>query len=252
MPLPEGFAYLDEVDPTIVVALRYAGPENLLGRPVAGYSVNRAICTRVCAEKLRKIQQQLRSEQGWCLVVYDAYRPRRAVEDFLAWCTVPDPQPPYAPAMKYYPGFRDEHKRRLFELGYISATSNHCRGSTVDVSVVPWERRSGVKADMVLPVQMRRLTEGGQELPYVDDGTLDMGTSFDLMHPASHADDCVNSSSDIVPREPFQVRRGILRAAFEREGFCASPEEWWHFWLRDEPFPRDESAQAFGFDFPVA
>ena len=35
--LPEGFVYLDDAVPGLVIDLRYTGSDNFLGRPVDGY-----------------------------------------------------------------------------------------------------------------------------------------------------------------------------------------------------------------------
>eukprot|EP00744_Colponema_vietnamica_P021588 GILI01030873.1.p1 GENE.GILI01030873.1~~GILI01030873.1.p1 ORF type:complete len:366 (-),score=50.03 GILI01030873.1:164-1261(-) len=43
----------------------------------------------------------------------------------------------------------------LFEKGYISKRSNHARGSTVDVTIVQWEKRGEVHVDKVIPVVNR-------------------------------------------------------------------------------------------------
>lgn len=241
MALPEAFCRLNDVDDTIVACLRYLGCENFTGRPVPGYKDNVVIVTRECAARLRSVQAALR-EQGLCLVVYDAYRPHKAVMAFVDWSK------DYAElsmAEKYYPTFASR-KPVLFEKSYISATSNHCRGSTVDVTVVEWERRNSVRWDRTIELQHRRL--GDVDVPYLDDGTVDMGSSFDLLDEASHPD----APLEVIP-QPYRSRRDLLRRLMEAHGFVVSDREWWHYWLRDhEPFPRppDGSVPAV-FDFDV-
>lgn len=44
--LPEGFVYVDEIDPTIISNLRYLTTENFVGQVLPGYFTNRAIMTR--------------------------------------------------------------------------------------------------------------------------------------------------------------------------------------------------------------
>jgi D-alanyl-D-alanine dipeptidase len=67
---------------------------------------------------------------------------------------------------------------------------------------------------------------------------VDMGTPFDFFSPRSWPDDASVAS---VQRE----NRNRLRNAMERHGFMPYDREWWHFTLKDEPFP------ARSFDFPV-
>ena len=57
--LPDGFVYLDNVEPTIVVELRYAGHHNFIGRPIAGYQGVRAIITGAAASALTAVQADL-------------------------------------------------------------------------------------------------------------------------------------------------------------------------------------------------
>jgi D-alanyl-D-alanine dipeptidase len=100
-------------------------------------------------------------------------------------------------ASLYHP---DIPKSRLIADGYISARSAHSRGSTVDLT----------------------LTKEGAE--------VDMGTIFDFFGPASS-----HGAQGIAP-EPTRLR-ARLRRAMESAGFRAYAKEWWHYTLRDEPFP---------------
>jgi D-alanyl-D-alanine dipeptidase len=47
----------------------------------------------------------------------------------------------------------------------------------------------------------------------------------------------------VTPQQ--RANRLLLRSVMERHGFVAVEEEWWHFTLRDEPYPETY------FDFPV-
>jgi D-alanyl-D-alanine dipeptidase len=242
MTLPHGFVYLREVDPSIVAALRYLGPENFTGLPVPGYHANAVIVTAVCAEKLKAVQAAVRAD-GYALVVYDAYRPQKAVDAFVTWSK---DHGELSMAEKYYPKFATT-KPVLFELSYISATSNHCRGSTVDLTLVEWDRRNDVVWDRPLTLEHRVLGPSGVPVPYLTDGTVDMGSSFDLLDDASHPD----APLDVIPTQ-YRQRRDYLRTLMEAHGFVVSSREWWHFWLRDEePFPRPKDGsppQPFDFD----
>lgn len=99
---------------------------------------------------------------------------------------------------------------RLFELGYIAKKSGHTRGSTVDLTLF----------DMATEKE------------------VDMGGTFDWFGLESHPD-----YHGITPEQYHN--RMILREAMLRHGFKPIGEEWWHFTLKDEPFPNTY------FTFPV-
>src|SRR5690606_23748174 len=63
---------LSEVDPTIKYDIRYATSRNLLGAPL--YDSPHAFLQRPAAEALHQASVAL-AEQGFGLLVYDAYRP---------------------------------------------------------------------------------------------------------------------------------------------------------------------------------
>lgn len=88
-PLPKGFVYLRDVDPSIRQDMRYAGSHNFLGRPVDGYHAAECILAEPAAAALTKAQEKLAGRQ-MSLVVWDCYRPARAVRDFVSWTINPD------------------------------------------------------------------------------------------------------------------------------------------------------------------
>ncbi len=108
---------------------------------------------------------------------------------------------------EYYPGL---NKRNLFKLGYISSKSGHSRGSSVDLTLVDLKT--------------------GKE--------LDMGSPFDYFGKTSHI---VNNSLT----EEQKNNRSLLLTIMSKNGFRAYKNEWWHFTLRNEPFPKTY------FDFPI-
>jgi zinc D-Ala-D-Ala dipeptidase len=107
---------------------------------------------------------------------------------------------------EFYP---DVDKRTLFRDGYIASHSGHSRGSTIDLTLA--------RAD-------------GHELA--------MGTPFDFFSPKSWTGDPTISAEQ-------HANRMVLATAMRRRGFRGYDKEWWHFTLRDEPFPETY------FDFPV-
>ncbi len=140
--MPQGFVHVDEVIPDLRVNLRYRGSDNFMGRPVDGYEGERLILTRAAADALAEVQAQLRAH-GLSLLVYDGYRPQRAVDHFVRWAKDLDDQVNKA---AYYP---DVSKSTLFEQGYIADRSGHTRGSTMDLTIV--EAATGTPLDMGTP-----------------------------------------------------------------------------------------------------
>jgi D-alanyl-D-alanine dipeptidase len=105
--------------------------------------------------------------------------------------------------------------------------SGHTRGSTVDLTLFDMKTEKEV----------------------------DMGGTFDWFGEESHPDFCGNPETGeytggkspagrSITAEQF-ANRMILRQAMLRHGFKALDSEWWHFTLKDEPFPDTY------FTFPV-
>jgi zinc D-Ala-D-Ala dipeptidase len=128
--LPNGLVYLRDIDPTIVQDIRYAGSHNLVGRPIKGYLAAECILSISAANALQTVQRKLAGKK-LALIVWDCYRPKRAVDDFLRWS-----KDPIHTEMKaeFYPRTA---KETLFALGYLARRSAHSRGSTVDLGIVP-------------------------------------------------------------------------------------------------------------------
>lgn len=225
--IADGFVWLKDVAPTIEQDIRYYGSHNFLGRPVAGYEAPECILTQGAAEALLAVQAEL-AQSRLSLKVYDCYRPQRAVDDFIAWAAVPEDQ---ATKAEFYPRV---DKADFFDLGYVAKKSGHTRGSTVDLAIVPLGHPAEPAyapgeelADCALPADQR-----------FADPSLDFGTGYDCMDEKSH-----HGNADIAP--VAQANRLILKDIMERHGFVPYPEEWWHYTLKDEPFPDTY------FDFPV-
>ena len=115
---------------------------------------------------------------------------------------------------------------------YIGTKSGHSRGSTVDMTLI--KKGSGYMEKS----QYQERYFNDELYPYLFDNSVDCGTSFDLMDPISHG----NSS---YVSEEHKKMRNYIKSVMERCGFKALEEEWWHFTLKNEPFPDTY------FDFPV-
>ena len=127
--LPEGFVYAKEVIPKLRTDLRYYSSNNFIGKPIDGYIQPKCILTKEAAAALNKVQEELQM-LGFGLLVYDAYRPQRAVDQFVTWV---NDSTDVKMKEKFYPNV---NKRDLIAEQYIAAKSGHSRGSTVDVTIV--------------------------------------------------------------------------------------------------------------------
>ena len=136
-------------------------------------------------------------EQGYRLKVFDAYRPQMAVDFFVRWGSDLEDQ-----RMKEY-FYPDCPKSELFHRGYIAHKSGHTRGSTLDLTLFDMKTEREV----------------------------DMGGTYDFLGETSH----YNYSRGLT-RDQINHRR-ILREAMMRHGFKPIAVEWWHFTLRNEPYP---------------
>jgi D-alanyl-D-alanine dipeptidase len=216
------FVTLTDAVPDAILEIRYFGTYNFVGKRVDGYMEPTALMTKRAADSLRAVSDEAIS-LGYRLKIYDAYRPQKAVDHFVRWAAdIPDT------AMKQY-FYPDLKKDVLFEQDYIAAKSGHTRGSTVDLTLFDMKTEK----------------------------ELDMGGTFDWFGPESHPDFCGNpetgeytgdnSSSQAgrsITPEQF-ANRMLLRKLMLKHGFKPIDSEWWHFTLKDEPFP------ATYFTFPV-
>src|SRR5262245_36988660 len=51
-PLPGGFVYLRDIDPTIIQDVRYATSNNFMGRPLKGYGAGECVVKREVGRRL--------------------------------------------------------------------------------------------------------------------------------------------------------------------------------------------------------
>jgi zinc D-Ala-D-Ala dipeptidase len=226
--LPRGFVYLRDVDPTIVQDIRYAGSHNFVGRPIRGYLAAECILSVSAANALEKVQRVL-AEKKLSLIVWDCYRPKRAVEDFVQWSRDPTRSEMKA---EFYPR---TDKAMLFALGYLARRSAHSRGSTVDLGIVPAAFSSAPPPNPSPSLKACTSPKGER----FEDGTIDFGTGYDCL-------DVLASTSNGLAGEIALHNRQTLKSYMKAAGFRAYAREWWHFELIDEPFNGD------GFDFEVS
>lgn len=190
--------------PDIDLDIRYAGARNFTGGPVDGYDAPKCFLLGPAAEALAGVAAQART-QGLHLRVFDCYRPRRAVLHFMRWV---DDHADQRTKAEYYPRL----EKSALAGDYISPTSGHSRGATVDLTLL-------------------RCEAGGC-------APLDMGTGFDLFDPSANTD-----SPMATPAQ--RANRHVLRDLMVAGGFRNYDMEWWHYTLEPEPSPR------VAFDVPV-
>ncbi|WP_435770703.1 D-Ala-D-Ala dipeptidase VanX [Nocardioides sp. SYSU DS0651] len=122
------FVFLDEVVPDIRWDAKYATWDNFTGKPVDGYAVNRIVGTRAVCVALDAARRDA-AALGLGLLIWDGYRPQRAVDRFVRWATEPEDGRTKA---RHYPSIT---RAEMFEQGYVAARSAHSRGSTVDLTI---------------------------------------------------------------------------------------------------------------------
>jgi D-alanyl-D-alanine dipeptidase len=124
----DGFVFVDEVVAGIRWDAKYATWDNFTGKPVDGYLANRIVGTRALCAALQQARERAAS-LGFGLLLWDGYRPRRAVDCFLRWSRQPEDGRTKA---RHYPNL---DRGQLVERGYVAARSAHSRGSTVDLTL---------------------------------------------------------------------------------------------------------------------
>jgi zinc D-Ala-D-Ala dipeptidase len=127
---PPGLVRLSDVAPDVTQDMRYAGDDNFTGHPVPGYDAPRCWLRADAAKALAAAEADARAH-GFTLVVYDCYRPLRAVAAFVDWSKNPD----QSTKVEHYPRLA---KSQLFPQGYIAAHSTHSTGLAVDIGVPGW------------------------------------------------------------------------------------------------------------------
>lgn len=200
----DGFAFADEAIPGVRWDAKYATWDNFTGRPVDGYLANRIVGTTELCDALAEVRDEV-ATLGLGLLLWDAYRPQRAVDSFVHWSRQPEDGITKA---RHYPHI---DRADIVGKGYVATRSAHSRGAAVDLTLY-------------------RLATG--EL-------LGMGGGYDLMDVVSH-----HGADGITAAEARN--RQTLRSVMAACGFDSYEREWWHYTLRDEPYPDTY------FDFPVA
>ena len=223
--LPGGFVFLRDIDPTIIQDIRYAGSNNFVGRPLAGYGAAECVVKRDVGMALKRIQQEF-APQKLSLKMLDCYRPVRAVHDMVVWGRDGRETPA---GRRYNPAFSKED---MFRLGYIATHSGHSTGAAVDLTLVDLTADSSARFDA--NKSYADCTAGADTR--APEGSIDMGTGYDCADLKAH--------TRARPITPDQRRwRNVLVAAMAKQGFVNYWKEWWHFSLPGAGGP--------AYDFPI-
>jgi len=188
-----GFDKIYNVVDDAVFDLRYYSPYNFTGHKIRGYKAPVAYMTKEALQALAAAAADLRA-QGYRILVWDSYRPQKAVDHFVEW--INDPNDPGNKS--FYPTLQ---KSDLIAGDYIMPKSGHTRGSTIDLTIIKQ-----------------------------DGSFVDMGGTFDLFSEISHPD-----YKKLTKKQ--KKNRKILRDAMLKAGFKPLDSEWWHFTLKNEPYP---------------
>lgn len=164
--------YLDDV----ILDMRYCSNYNFVGRKIDGYFDECALMTKRCALALKGVSDEIRS-YGFVIKIFDAYRPQRAVDDFVAWADNDDE------SMKDI-FYKNLSKREIFEKNFVAYKSAHSRGSTVDLTFYD----VNLQAD------------------------LDVGGSFDLFDDSSRYD--YKFLSDVQKKNRRFIRNIMIKYGF--------------------------------------
>lgn len=131
--------------------IRYYSSNNFTGNKIKGYHAPVAYMTKEALAALKIAAEDLRN-QGYRLLIWDTYRPQKAVYNFVEWIN----NPADIGDKSFYPELK---KSDLLKGQYIMEKSGHTRGSTIDLTIIK-----------------------------KDGSFVDMGGTFDLFSEISHPD----------------------------------------------------------------
>jgi len=135
MTMHEDFVFVDELVSGVRWDAKYATWDNFTGKPVDGYLANRIVGSRALCAALKSAREKAES-CGFGLLLWDGYRPQRAVDCFLYWSQQPEDGRTKG---RHYPNLE---RADIVGQGYVAAKSGHSRGSAVDLTLFDLATRS--------------------------------------------------------------------------------------------------------------
>jgi zinc D-Ala-D-Ala dipeptidase len=198
--IPKEFSYIQEICPKIRIVASYATKNNFVGEVIDGYKSKKLVLLTDVITSLEQAQK-LFLELGYSIVVYDAYRPEKAVAHFWRWASDPCEKTKDI----FYPHCT---KAEVFEQGFIAKRSTHSRGAAIDMSLYS--------------------IETGEE--------LDMGGIFDCFDQVSFSDSkLINKKAQSNRKILLKVMLNCGFMNFSKEWWHfsykkeSSPEKYWNF-----------------------
>jgi len=171
-----GFAQIYTMIDDAAYDIRYYSSNNFTGNRIQGYKAPKAYMTKEALKALSLAADDLR-KQGYRLLIWDSYRPQKAVDNFVVWINNPNDDGD----KDFYPALQ---KSDLVKGGYIATKSSHTRGSTVDLTLIK-----------------------------KDGSFVDMGGTFDLFSEISHPD--YKKITRTQKRNRAILRNAMFKAGFE-------------------------------------
>jgi len=126
--MTDDFVHVDDWVPGIRWDAKYATWDNFTGKPVDGYLANRIVGTRSLCAALEQAREKA-AALGFGLLLWDGYRPQRAVDCFLRWAEQPEDG---RTKPRHYPNLA---RAEMVTKGYVAGQSGHTRGSAVDLTL---------------------------------------------------------------------------------------------------------------------
>lgn len=191
--------------PEICYSVYYATSDNFTGTPIDGYEAPVCITTEAVSKALYAVMDELHRDHPD--LTLRIFDTYRPLRAVEHFKRWSATIPNQQLQKKYHPTLSPEE---VFSQGFIAFRSEHTRGSALDLTLT------------------HRTTEQD----------LDMGTIFDFFGEASH------TASNMIS-DKAKKNRILLLQLMEQHGFINYEKEWWHFRLKNEPFPYTY------FDFPV-
>ena len=226
--LPRGFVYLRDIDPTILQDIRYAGSHNFVGRPIKGYLAAECILSVPAANALAAVQRKL-AEKKLSLIVWDCYRPKRAVDDFLAWSQRSGPRRNEGRILSA--NRKGKAVRARLSRNTIRPTRAAARWISASSRPMFHLRRRRIRSQPLKPCTR----------PKANGSRMERSISA----PAYDCLDVLATTSNAFVGGTARRNRQTLKSYMREAGFRSYFREWWHFELVNEPFHD-------GFDFEVS
>ena len=117
---PSGFCSLEGF-PRVIISAKYGTADNFTSKPLPGYASDLWLIQPAALQLRAVIEELLEGDLG--LLIWDAYRPRRATLAMIEWA-------------------EKTGQSWLVEEGYIARRSRHNGGAAIDLTLIDWSDKS--------------------------------------------------------------------------------------------------------------